>query len=396
MKAVVLAAGEGTRLRPFTVSRPKVMIPVGNRPVLFYVIRALVQNGIKDLVLVVGYKRERIMSYFGDGSDFGANITYVMQEKQIGTAHALKAAEKSIDSDFLVVAGDNLIDANSVADLVNEHKGFSILVTTSETPSKYGVVKVEGGKVVSIVEKPEKKIGNVISTGMYRFTPEIFDLIDASVTRGEFTITDVIRQNLSHFPFKAVQTSGAWCDAVYPWDLIKVNAAALDIEGQDVSATVESGVTLKGPVTIGPGSRIRSGCYIEGPVVIGEGCDIGPFVTILPATSIGSGVQVEPYSFISESLIMNNVRIGSHSHLSRSVVDDGVAAGPGLWAPCAAATIRVDSEHFQIENIGAMVGQDATIGSGVSIEPGTVVGAGCRIRSSARVSGNLENRSIVV
>jgi UDP-N-acetylglucosamine diphosphorylase/glucosamine-1-phosphate N-acetyltransferase len=372
------------------------MIPVGNRPVLYHVVKSLVQNGITDVVLVVGYKRERIMSYFGDGSDFGAHITYAVQEKQIGTAHALKAAQRSIDSDFLVLAGDNLIDAASVADLAGMKSGSAILVTTSETPSKYGVVEVEGGKVRSIVEKPERKIGNVISTGIYRFTPDIFGLIDASVAKGEFAITDVIRQNQHRITLRAVQASGKWVDAVYPWDLIKVNATALDIEGQDVNAVVEPGVTLKGPIVIGAGSRIRSGCYIEGPVIIGEGCDIGPFVTVLPATSVGSGVQVEPYSFITESLIMNNVHIGSHSHLSRSVLDDGVDAGPGLWAPCAAASVMVEGEHYNVENIGALVGEDTTIGSGVSIEPGTLIGAGCRIRASSRVSGSLENRSIVV
>jgi len=396
LKAVVLAAGEGTRLRPFTNSRPKVMIPIANKPILHYVVRALVGSGVKEIVLVVGYKKERIMSYFGDGKGFGANIRYVHQEKQLGTAHALKAASSQVDSDFLVVAGDNLIDARTVSDLLSKGSGTSVAVTTSETPSKYGVVSLDGDMVTSIVEKPQKKIGNVISTGIYRFTPDIFKLIERGISEGEGAITNILQGHLGKVQLRAVPTSGKWMDAVYPWDLIKLNSFALDLEGQEVNGTVEAGVVLRGPVCVGAGTKIRSGCYIEGPVIIGEGCDIGPSTILMPSTSIGNGVSIAPLSFIEESLLTDNVTISSHAHLSHCVLDEGVSLGPGFRAPASSATTQVEHEHFHLKRIGCLVGERTSAGSGVVVASGCIVGADCRIGDLARVSKNLEDRSIVV
>jgi len=396
LKAVVLAAGEGTRLRPFTVSRPKVMIPVGNKPILEYVIGALVANGLRDIVLVVGYRKERIVSHFQDGKKFGARITYAVQEKQLGTAHALSVASQFIDGDCMVVAGDNLIDGRTVADLLQNCRIPAVLVTESEIPSKYGVVQVEGERVSSLVEKPERRIGNVISTGMYCLNQELLRQIEEGVAAGLPGITHILQALVSKVRVSAVQTTGKWIDAVYPWDIIQVNAAALSVQGQEVSGTVESGATIKGHVSVGSGTRIRSGCYIEGPVVIGEGCDIGPNVTILPSTSIGNGVQIEPYTYISNSVIMNNVHIGSHTHLSRSVLDDGARAATGLMSPSGPAYAKVDEEFFKLENVGLLVGEDSVIGAGVVTAPGTIVGAGCRIGNGVRVAGSLENKSVVV
>jgi UDP-N-acetylglucosamine diphosphorylase / glucose-1-phosphate thymidylyltransferase / UDP-N-acetylgalactosamine diphosphorylase / glucosamine-1-phosphate N-acetyltransferase / galactosamine-1-phosphate N-acetyltransferase len=396
LKAVVLAAGEGTRLRPFTNSRPKVMIPVANKPILHFVVKALVDSGVKDIVLVVGYKRERIMSYFGDGKAFGANIHYVVQEKQLGTAHALNAALSQVDGEFLMVAGDNLIDSRVVLDLLNKGKGPCVAVTTSETPSKYGVVTLEGEMVTGIVEKPQKKIGNIISTGMYRFSPDIFKLIERGISEGEGAITNILQGHLPKVQLRAVHTQGRWMDAVYPWDLIKLNSFAFDIEGQEVNGTVEAGAVLRGPVVIGAGTKIRSGTYIEGPVAIGEGSEIGPNVVITASTSIGDGVTIGPFSYIEESLISDNVSMASHAHLSHSVLDEGVRIGPGFRAPASSATTHVEHEYFHLKRVGSLVGERTAIGSGVTSAPGAIIGADCRIGDQTRVSGNLVDRSIVV
>jgi len=397
LKAVVLAAGEGTRLRPFTISRPKGMISVGNRPIMEYIVEALVQNDVKDIVMVVGYRRDTILSHFEDGRKFGARIKYVVQEKQLGTAQALALASKDLDgAGFMVVAGDNLIDARTVADLLGKKNGSSMMVTESENPSKYGVVKVEGGKVVGIVEKPEWKIGNIINTGVYYFTADMLKVFKDQEFAVERGITQVLAPVVKDVNLSAVPTSGKWIDAVYPWDLLDVNAAALEFHGQGVGGTIEPGVTLKGAVSIGAGTRIRSGCYIEGPVSIGEGCDIGPNVTILSSTSIGDGVQVEPFTFIQHSLVMNNVRIGSHSHFSHSVLGDGVKTRAGVFAPSGGCSARVDRDTFNLPNVGALIGQDSTVGSRVVISPGAVIGTNCQIEDGVVVRRNLDNRSVVV
>jgi UDP-N-acetylglucosamine diphosphorylase / glucose-1-phosphate thymidylyltransferase / UDP-N-acetylgalactosamine diphosphorylase / glucosamine-1-phosphate N-acetyltransferase / galactosamine-1-phosphate N-acetyltransferase len=396
MQAIILAAGEGTRLRPFTMSKPKVMLPIGNKPILAYVVKALVENGLKDIIMVVGYKKERIMSFFGDGSKFGAKITYVVQEKQLGTAHALLQVKHLVKEDFVLVAGDNIIDKETVSKIIQHDNNPSVLVTENELPSKYGVIEVVNDRVASITEKPERKIGNIINTGVYHFNRDIFEMVEEGVRLGRYGITQVLQSKIDDIRLEAVRTDGRWIDAVYPWDLIKLNETSLDLHGQVLSGMIEPGVTIKGPVSIGAGSRIRAGTYLEGPVVIGEGCDIGPNVAIFPSTSIGNSVEVGPFTSINNSLIMNNVTIGSHSHLGNVVIDDGVSIKGALSAFVGPAHVKVEGEFFKVEEIGAMIGEDTFICSRVVLTPGSIIGAGCRIGDGATVRGNLENKSVVI
>jgi glucose-1-phosphate thymidylyltransferase len=396
MQAIILAAGEGTRLRPFTMSKPKVMLPIGNKPILAYVVKALVENGLKDIIMVVGYRKERIMSFFSDGSKFGAKITYVVQEKQLGTAHALLHVKNLVKEDFVLVAGDNIIDKETVSRIIQHDKNPSVLVTESELPSKYGVITVENDRVSSIIEKPERKIGNIINTGVYHFNKDIFNMVEEEVRSGRYGITQVLQSKIDDIRLEAVRTDGRWNDAVYPWDLIKLNETALDLHGQELSGMIEPGVTIKGPVSIGAGSRIRAGTYLEGPVVIGEGCDIGPFVTIFPSTSIGNSVEIGPFTSIHNSLIMNSVKIGSHSHLGNAVIDDGVSIKGALSAFVGPAHVKVEGEFFKVEEIGAMIGEDTLICSRVVLMPGSIIGASCRIGDGATIRGNLENKSVVI
>jgi len=372
------------------------MIPIGNRPILEYVVRALAANGITEIVLVVGYMKERIMSFFGNGSRFGVRISYAIQEKQLGTAHAAMAVRDQVREDFIMVAGDNIIDAQAIADLL-KHKGkLSMLVTDSEMPSKYGVVQIEAGRVVDIIEKPDKKLGNIIATGIYRFPPEFFDYLERGIMAGKSGITHVLHSCIPKLDIEAVRSTGRWMDAVYPWDLIRLNEYASSLAGQETSGTIESGVTMRGPVFVGAGTKIRAGTYIEGPVSIGEGCEIGPYVTIFPTTSIGNGVHIAPFTAIYNSMIMNNVSIGSHSHISRAVIDDGCRIGTGFSAPSGLAQVRVEDDFFRVEKAGSMVGEFTQIGPKVVLSAGTIVGANSRLGDGAKVSGTLEDRSIVV
>ncbi len=144
MKAVILAAGEGARMGPFTASVPKVMIPVGNRPLLEYVVQALADNGVRDLIFIVGYRRERIQSHFQDGKSFGTHITYVTQTKQLGTAHAIWEARGHLEDPFIVLNGSNMVDGRFVEDLLAAAPKPAVLITQSERPQSYGVVTVRG------------------------------------------------------------------------------------------------------------------------------------------------------------------------------------------------------------------------------------------------------------
>lgn len=396
MKAVILAAGKGTRLDPFTVSQPKVMIEVANKPILEYVVDSLVSNGIREIVMVVGYKKEKIMSHFEDGGDFGAEIEYVTQKKQLGTAHALYTAKDFVDDSFIMLPGDNVINSTTISDLLEKKKGISVVVTESEYPSKYGVVILSRGDVQEIVEKPEEEVSNLISTAICSFDPSVFEELASLIKEGKYDITDLIQSLASEEKVRGIFTSGMWADAVYPWDILKVNSTALHKVTGEKAGTVEKGVTIKGPVSIGEGSVIRSGCYIHGPVVIGKGCEIGPNVCIYPSTSIGDNGRIGPFSMVEHSVLMSDVSLGSGSHLSNSVIGPGCRFASRFSANSGSAVFFLENEQHELSSVGTFIGEDSVIDSGVVADPGTIVGASSRVSSLARLRGRLPNNSIVV
>ncbi|HEX9907147.1 MAG TPA: bifunctional sugar-1-phosphate nucleotidylyltransferase/acetyltransferase [Thermoplasmata archaeon] len=395
MKAVILAAGEGMRLRPLTVSEPKVMIPVANRPILEYVVDALVRNDVHEIVMVVGYRKERIMSHFEDGKKFGAKIEYVVQEKQLGNGHALFSAKERLSGEFLVLPGDNIVDRKAVGDLLKAGACPSALVVESENPSKYGVVTLEKGAITSVHEKPSEMISNIILTGMYCLSSSIFDSIEQCIAMGEYGLSNAVQVSLTNQPVTPVFSDGLWIDAVYPWDLLELNAAALENLSVRTAGKIESQVMLSGPVGIGEETVVRAGTTIYGPVLIGEGCEIGPNVTIMPSTSIGNSVTIEPYTVVKNSLLMSNCSIGAHSYLSHCVLGYGVKSKSHIMGSGAEAYVNIGDEFFKVPHMGSIIGEDSGFGTGVTLEPGTIVGAGCKVSSGAKIMRNLPNKSLV-
>lgn len=396
MKAVVLAAGEGTRLGPFTHSEPKVMIPVANRPILEYVVEALVANGVRDVVLVVGYRKERIMARFQDGRDYGARIEYAVQEKQLGTAHALLQARDRLDDDFVVLPGDNVVDARTVQDLLAKGPGPCIVITESETPSQYGVVTLKGDRVQDLVEKPEERIGNLINTGICGLPASFLEACDEAVRGGVFDLPTVLQDLARQGGLAAVTTQGTWADAVYPWDLIRVNAVALQTLEERVAGKVEEGVVLRGPVSLGEGAVLRAGTVILGPVVVGPGAEIGPHTTLYPSTSIGENVTVGPSSVIEDSLIMADCALGAFAYVSHGVVGKGVRADSHLAAPRGEASVQVEGEWHDRAAVGSFLGEDGVLGSGVRVAPGTILGARCVAGPGATLRGTLPPSTRVI
>ena len=389
-QAVILAAGEGQRLRPFTVNRPKVMLFIADKPILQYVIEALVQKGIRNIVLVVGYRKEQVLDYFGSGESFGVDLTYVTQERQLGTAHALAQAKAAIKDDFLVLPGDNLIAADTI-DQFATIEPEAVLVKKVDNPMRYGVVTIQRGTVKEIIEKPEEAASNLVSTGIYSFSRAIFDFAEPHLD-----LPDVVNRMISQgHKIKAVETDGAWLDAIYPWDILNLNAAILQQAQAKSGGTIEAGVSVKGQVSIGKGTVIRSNSYIAGPVVIGDGCEIGPSVCIFPATSIGNNVVISPFTEVKNSVIGSDVNIGSGGIIHDSVIDNSCQIG-GRFAACSGQEeITVNQEHHLV-NFGAMLGEGCTLGNSVVAQPGVIVGNYSQIRSLKLLSGRLPDRSLVV
>jgi len=387
-QAVILAAGEGQRLRPFTVTKPKVMLSIAGKPIVQYVIEALAQNGIRNIVLVVGYRREQVFDYMGSGERFGVDITYITQESQLGTAHALAQAKAVTESEFLVLSGDNLIEADAVAQFVAV-KPEAMLVKRVDNPARYGVVTIENGMVKDIVEKPEEAKSNVVNTGIYAFTKEIFSFIEA-----QLDIPDALNNMLAQgYPISAQEADGTWLDVVYPWDILSLNAAVLRQIRTNLGGTIETGVSLKGLVKVGKDTVIRSNSYIVGPVVIGDNCDIGPNVCILPATSIGDNVVISPFSNVKNSVIGNDVHIGPGCIIQDSVIDSGCIIKGHFTAYSGEADVKVDEQR--LVNIGAMLGEGCSVGNNVVAQPGVIVGNHCQVLALKVLSGRLPDKSLV-
>ena len=404
MKAVILAAGEGLRCRPLTLTRSKVMLPVADRPILEHVIRSLEQNDIKDILLIVGYEKERIMNYFKDGVDFGVNIKYVEQKTQLGTAHAIEQAKKELagEADFLALNGDNFIEPKVISDLIKAKSGDATIVAVkTEHVSGYGVIRADGSRVLEILENPVSEVSHLVNTGIYYFSSRFFDFIEHTPLspKGEYAITDTLQKMIENGnEVSMVTTRSWWLDAVYSWDLLKLNSVTLGkIERKVPSITLEDGAYVKGNVSIGKNTIIRSGCYIVGPVMIGDNCDIGPNTVILPSTSIGNNVSVGPFTNLRNSIIMNDVRIGPHGYIAESVVGSNCHIGPYFITETGTdLAVILNEELHRAGKLGTVIGDDTDVGHRVLVKAGVMISVNCRIGSGTTIDKALHRGTLVL
>jgi UDP-N-acetylglucosamine diphosphorylase/glucosamine-1-phosphate N-acetyltransferase len=405
MKAIILAAGEGLRCRPLTLTRSKVMLPIANRPILEHVIDSLEKNGITEIILIVGYKKERIMDYFEDGLNFGVKIKYIEQSAQLGTAHAIEQAKSLIgpeDSEFLVLNGDNLVEPKTIADLLKNYEGdASLLTVRMEETTGYGVVLKEGNRVIKILEKRSGDLSRIVNTGIYIFTPQVFETIEKTPIseNGEYAITDTLQLMIDEGKIvTSVSTESKWLDAVHAWDLLKANAIVLNsAKNLKLEGEVEEGVVLREKVSIGKNTRVRSGSYIVGPVIIGENCDIGPNVVILPSTTIGDNVTIRSFTEIQNSIIMNDCRIYSHGKISNSIVGSNNTIGAGFFVEeKEGLSIIMNGTIHRAPKLGTILGDDNRIGNSVLVKAGVTIAVDCQVESGNTLYKDLSRHSVVL
>ena len=388
-QAVVLAAGEGQRLRPFTVTRPKAMISIADRPILQFIIESLALNGIRDIIFVVGYRKEQVYDYMGSGEKFGVKIAYVTQETQLGTAHALSQVREMVGNEFLVLPGDNLIEAPTIADFV-DIEPQAVLVKRVKSPSTYGVVKMESGEVKQIVEKPKEAGSNLVNTGIYVFNRDVF-----KYTESVLDIPDALNNMIADgYSIKAQETDRTWLDVAYPWDIITLNNAILQNIEAGLGGTIEDGAVVKGKVVIGEDTVIRTGSCIYGPAVIGSGCEIGPQACIMPSTSIGDNVAISSFTQIRNSVIGNDVILGPGCFISDSIIDKGCVIKGKFTALGGQSEIRVNDVSPSI-NIGVIMGEGCKVESDVTVQPGAIIGNYSQIQISKMLSGRFPDKSLV-
>jgi glucose-1-phosphate thymidylyltransferase len=312
MKGLILSGGAGTRLRPITHTSAKQLVPVANKPVLFYGLEAMRAAGIEEVGIVVGDTRAEIEAAVGDGSRFGLAVTYLPQEAPLGLAHAVLISEAFLaGSPFVMYLGDNLLKegiAPFVHDFEESAPDALILLQQVDDPKSYGIAELDGGRVVRLVEKPAEPRSDLALVGVYLFTPAVFESVKAirPSARGELEITDAIQHMIDRgLRVEPHVVTGWWKDTGKLEDMLEANRLILStIEGCIEGELVES--TLEGPVQVGPGSVLER-CTVRGPVVIGAGCRLSD-TFVGPYTSISDGVVVE-HAEIEHSIILENSRI---------------------------------------------------------------------------------------
>ncbi|MFB6084987.1 MAG: sugar phosphate nucleotidyltransferase [Halorientalis sp.] len=375
MKAVVLAAGEGRRLEPLTNRRPKPMLPVANRPILEHVVEAIAAAGIDEVVLVVGYKRDRIQTHFRNGEDFDVDVEYAIQDHQLGTGHAIATAESHVDGPFLVLNGDRLIDEHvveAVAEALTDSGGPVVSVTRVREARNYGVVTLTDGRVTAIREKPPayESTGDLINAGVYGFEPTIFDQVRSTETNeaGETEITATLDERGSDGGLETVRYQGRWLDVSYPWDLLTVNGTLLE-DGD------------RGP-------RVE-GATVADDVAIAEGVSIGPNTTIGSRVALGANVTVGSNVTLSNAVVLPDTTIDDGAVVQDAIVGENTTVGPNSTVVGGESRMVVEDEVHRDVRLGGVIGDSARIGGGVVLETGAVVGEDAHVASGARIDGRV-------
>ena len=281
---------------------------------------------------------------------------------------------------------------------MKEKSEYALLIKEHPHPSKYGVVYVEKGGLKKIVEKPTgEETEKFISTGIYKLPRSVFNEIEKATSLGVYGMSSVFQLLIESGKTITTVTAGLWRDIVYPWDLIHVNETMIQGPSKpSISGVIENGVTMKGAVSIGKDTRIYSGSYIVGPVVIGDGCEIGPNACIFPSTTIGNNSVVHPFSEIRNSIIMDDVHIGSNSSLSHSIIGRGSILGDSFSNISGKTTIEIEGEFKKVDTIGTMIGENSTLGNHIVVEPGVLIGRNCIITSLKQITKHIPSESRVM
>ncbi|MDO8886357.1 glucose-1-phosphate thymidylyltransferase [Candidatus Oleimmundimicrobium sp.] len=360
MKGLILSGGTGTRLRPITYTSAKQLVPVANKPILFYAIEAIRDANITDIGIITGDTGEEVKLAVGDGSKWGVNITYIPQEAPLGLAHAVKIAHDFIkDDDFVMYLGDNLVKdgINSLVEEFRLHRGYGkqtncncqILLSHVKEPQRFGVAELLDGKVVHLVEKPKKPKTDLALVGVYMFDKSIFEAVNSIKPswRNELEITDAIQYLIDEgYDVHPHIIDGWWKDTGKLEDLLEANRIMLGLIGENINGNVDDKSQILGKVVVEKGAIIKES-VIRGPVIIGSGSKIinsyiGPF------TSIHDNVTIEG-SEIEHSIILADCTIqGIGSRIEDTLLGKNVKVHKSNTKPKAYRLMVGDNSEIEV------------------------------------------------
>jgi len=353
MKGLILSGGHGTRLRPITYSQQKQLIPVANKPILFYCIEDLIASGVKSIGIIVGPNKEQVMEAV-NSVEWGAKITFIYQDHPGGLAHAVKISKDFLGDDkFIMYLGDNILRGGSttfVKDFANSSVAASLLLTPVDHPEQYGLALVDEQKkvIVKLVEKPKVPPTNLSIVGIYGLTPLIFKAISELKPswRNELEITDALQwliDNGHTVKFKMVE--GWWKDTGRAEDILEANRLILDDLKAENRGKLEKS-TVKGRACIGRGSMIKDNSTIKGPVIIGENCTISN-AYIGPYASIGNNCAIENAE-IEDSIVMEGTRITNVGKIVDSLIGRDVTIEKSSGLPTGTRFTIGDSSRVSL------------------------------------------------
>jgi glucose-1-phosphate thymidylyltransferase len=358
MKALILSGGKGTRLRPLTYTGAKQLVPVANKPILWYGIEAIVAAGITEIGIIISPETgDEVQAKTGNGEQFGAQITYILQDQPAGLAHAVKIARPFLgDAPFVMYLGDNLVQ-NELGQLLDEFKQQQmdalIMLRQVVNPSAFGVAEVDSeGRVLRLVEKPKVPPSNLALVGIYFFANTIHQAIDQiqPSPRGELEITDAIQELINQQKTVAArQIQGWWLDTGKKDDLLEANQIILDtcLTGE-IAGELDAQTQISGRVQVGAGSRLVN-CTVRGPVTIGrdchlENCFIGPFSSIANEVKL---IDVD----IEHSVILQGAQItGIHQRIVDSVIGQRANLKAAPQRPKALRFLIGDDSQIELAN----------------------------------------------
>lgn len=397
-EAVVLAAGEGKRLRPLTYTRPKCMIELAGKPILSHVLETLSQAGVKTAHVVVKYRKETITEYFSKNPIANLKLNFIEQGAKYGTAAAFAEAESRVSGTFFGVAGDIITEASALKKLSSSHSGeISACLKQVPDPSEYGTAIVQSGKISSFEEKAKNPKSSLANCSLYAFEPSVFQKIKKirPSGRGEYEIIDLLTGAT------AVEIPDYWLDMGMPWQLFSANEFLLSKMQERREGEVED-CTVKGKLMLEKGAVVHHS-YIEGPVYIGKNTYVGPHAYIRGCTSIGANCGIGDSTTVKNSIIFDSVNAKHLTYIGDSIIGENCNFG----AATQIANFRFDAGSIKAKvnevvidtkrsKLGAIIGANCKMGVLSSVMPGRIIGDGCWIGAGAVVEENVERKTHVM
>ncbi len=397
MKAFILAAGKGTRMRPLTVNTPKPLLPVGGKPIIQHLIDNM-EEKVDEIIILLGWRGEMIKETVHSEE---AEIKFTQQEKLLGTADAISHAEEFMDDRFICLNGDIVITKRDLHDFIDffSDKDHSVLgMTEVKDPESYGVIITEEEKVTDIIEKPKRPESDLINAGIYGFTMDIFEAIKKTEksSRGEYEITDSLQILIDH-KLLGFEISEGWYELSRPWDLLSANKELMEQTLKKKNqGKIEDNVHIEGKVYVSEGASIKEGAYLKGPIYIGEGAEIGPNCYIRPSTFIGKNCKVGNAVEVKNSIVMEDTQIPHHNYVGDSVIGKDCNFGSGTKV----ANLRLDEREISVihreerigtkrRKLGVIMGDEVKTGINSMIDPGTIIWERCFIGPGTVAKGEI-------